>query len=81
MLKGVIQADETFVGGKFGNKNKSKRNTGEENRGGNKGKTIVAGLLQEDGKVVSRMVENTSINTLNNFMVKHVVQGSTIVTD
>jgi transposase-like protein len=80
MLKGNVSADETYVGGKLKNKHKSQRTKAKPGRG-SENKTMVFGLLQENGKVVNHMVKNADHKTLSQIMVDHVAEGSTLVTD
>ncbi|MEO8087032.1 MAG: IS1595 family transposase [Bacteroidota bacterium] len=80
MLTGVISVDETYVGGKLKNKHKHQRVKAKPGRG-SQNKTMVFGLLQENGKVVNYMVKNADIKTLSKIMADHVEKGSTIVTD
>ena len=80
MLKGNVSADETYVGGKLKNKHKHERVNAKPGRG-SQNKTMVFGLLEENGKVVNHMVEKAYHKTLSKIMVDHVEKGSTLVTD
>jgi IS1 family transposase len=64
-LMGVVEVDETYVGGKETNKHANKRVKG--NLGG-KGKQIVAGAVQRKGSVVARVIANTTTETLDAFV-------------
>ena len=79
-LGGVIEADETFVGGKSANMHKSKRERKVHGRGG-VGKAIVAGILERGGDVRTKMIPDTSKETLLPFVAKNVEQGATVYTD
>lgn len=79
-MSGEIEADETFVGGKASNMHKSKRERKVRGRGG-VGKTIVAGILQRKGNVVTQVIPDTSKDTLLPLIAKNVEQGATVYTD
>lgn len=73
MLESPVQVDETFVGGKDGNRHKAKR--------GLKEKTPVFGARGGDGKVIVKAVVNTKSATLQPIMRSHVAIGSAIHSD
>src|SRR5665213_725015 len=58
-LTGTIEADETFIGGKEGNKHQHKRTEGTQGRNIQK-KSAVAGVVQRGGKVKAKQVTDTS---------------------
>lgn len=82
MLEGVIEADETFVGGKNKNRHENKKKGGGTGgRPAPDDKTAVLGLLQRDGKVLTFVIPSTGSDILQPIMVDHVANGSTIITD
>jgi transposase-like protein len=80
LLSGTVQIDETYVGGKLENKHKSQRVKAKPGRG-SQNKTMVFGVLQNDGSVHSQVVRDTKTSTLIPIMESQVEKGSTIVTD
>jgi transposase-like protein len=74
----IIEADETYIGGKETNKHVSKRRKG--NLGG-KGKQSVFALVQRDGLSHSFRVAHISGEMLRPLIVTHVNQRSALMTD
>lgn len=71
ILKGEIEADESY----FGGKRKGMRGRGARN------KTIVFGILERNGKVSISIVKDVSAESLINETVKKVRRGSIVYTD
>ena len=70
-LRGTVEVDETYVGGK----KKGKRGRGSEN------KTPVFGAVQRKGRLSITPVENTKRKTLEPIIHKRVKGGSHIMSD
>jgi transposase-like protein len=70
-LMGIVEVDETYVGGKAKNRHKDKRGDDKNGRGGS-GKAIVAGAVSRKGSVVARVIQNTQTATLTSFICESV---------
>jgi transposase-like protein len=77
-LSGIVEVDETFVGGKEANKHESKKL--KMGRGA-VGKKAVMGLRERGGRTLAMPIENTEKETLHNAIYDNVQLGSTIMTD
>ena len=80
LLQGIIEADETYVGGKNKNRHKNKKVKGGQGRGG-KDKPPVFGMVQRGGQVKAGKVKDTKKQTLQRIISQNVKKGSTIMTD
>jgi transposase-like protein len=74
----VVEADETFIGGKEGNKHKSKRQEGMQ---GGKGKEPVLSLVERDGKVRSFHLPEVTAKNLKEVLHAQIDHKSYLMTD
>lgn len=72
LLEGHIQADEAYVGGR--------RSGGKRGRGA-PGKTIVMGMKEEGGNIVTQIIPDVRKPTLRAVVNENVAKGSVVSTD
>jgi len=77
-LKGTVEADTTFIGGKEKNKHSKDRTGGTQ---GGAGKEVVLGILERDGELRAGHVPDTKGHTLKSIVHGNVKAGSTVMTD
>ncbi len=70
-LSGIVEVDETMIGG---------HRPGKRGRGA-AGKTVVFGMLQRDGDVMTKVVPNVRKKTLQPLIEDNVTKGSEIHSD
>jgi transposase-like protein len=76
-LTGHVEADETFIGGKEGNKHKSKRKPGKQ---GGSGKAMVMGVLERGGDLRAFQIPRKA-GVIREIVEAHVAPGSVLLTD
>lgn len=77
-LRGVVEVDECFVGGKEANKHARKKlHLGR----GTVGKVAVMGLRERGGRTVAKVIENRTIQTIQGEIHANVQVGSQLYTD
>lgn len=77
LLEGIVEVDETYVGGSLKNIHASKK----EKLNGLDNKTMVFGALQRDGKVKTKVIPQTNIENISSAIEGFVAPDSFMVSD
>lgn len=77
-LEGRVEIDETYVGGREGNKHANKRRPHSQ---GGAGKTVVMGMVERGGELRARAITHTDRETMHGMILSNVKDGHTIYTD
>jgi len=80
VFSGIVEVDETYLGGQWKNKRKSQKVL-EVKRGRGCLKTPVFGILCRGGKVWAEVVKNVEAKTLLPLICRRIKPGSTICSD
>lgn len=77
LLEGIVEVDETYIGGSESNKHAHKRKV----KGGAGGKTMVFGAIQRGGKVRTKVIPQTNLENVNEAIEGFIAPDSTMVSD
>lgn len=80
LLDNEVEADETYVGGKNGNRHHNKKAIASQGRSA-KDKTPVVGTVERNGKLNANVVENVGLAVLTREIVSNVKQSASLYTD
>ena len=82
ILKVIIEADETFVGGKSRKENKRGDDDSHDPEKNQSKKTPVLDAVEQGGKVVAKVVKSVTASGILDFILSRVdTEGSTLMTD
>jgi hypothetical protein len=79
-LEGIVEADESFYGGKNKNRHADKKVKNSQGRSF-KDKTPIVGLIQRGGKMTAVVTTDTKRQTIQPIIKKFVAKGSTLISD
>lgn len=83
MLSGIVEVDETWIGGAGKNKHKIQRQRFNYNAKGLKSpnKIGVFAMLERNGVVVSKVIEEATGAVIRPILASNIVEGTKVVTD
>jgi transposase-like protein len=82
ILKGIVEIDETYVGGSMTNKNLfTKLKSGKNYGAGMEHMVPVLGMIEREGRIILKVIEKASGKEIKPFVRSKVAPESTIITD
>lgn len=81
ILKGVVEADESYVGGSLKNKHYHKKQNTKYHKTGMEHKTAVLGMIQRKGKILTKVLQKAWGEEIKPVMKLKIDKSSELVTD
>lgn len=81
ILQGIVEADETYIGGSLKHKHAKEKDVKGYHKCGMEHKTPVLGMVQRRGKIIVRVLEKAWGNEIKPAIKKAVSKDSALVTD
>ena len=84
ILNGIVEIDETFIGGRLSNKTKKYRMQRDDaglNPTGMEHRQAVLGLLQRKGKVLAKVIKKATGAVIKPIIMTNIKKESTLITD
>lgn len=80
-MDGVVEVDDTYIGGKEKNKHVSKRTKGTQGRSLKTKEPVIGMVERETGKVKAEQIEHVDQSTVEQKLLQHVNIGSRVISD
>ena len=82
ILKGIVEIDETYVGGSLSNKHYyTKLESGKYSGAGMEHMVPVLGMIEREGRIILKVIEKASGKEIKPIIKSKVAKESTIITD
>jgi transposase-like protein len=80
-LTGIVEIDETYVGGKESNKHAHKRVKGSQGAGSAKSRTVVLGMIERGGDLHMDVIESAKATEVKPLIEQNICKNATLNTN